>query len=810
MNPIRLRMKAFGSYLHETEVDFTKLGEHPLFLITGATGGGKTTILDAMCFALYCRSTGGRRSWADMRSLGAPEEEETLVEFSFAYRGAVYRWFRSRKTYYSKRADAKKIKEVHECYRKNSQGAWQLLCSGSETRVRAEAEKLLGLTCEQFSQVVVLPQGDFLKLLLSSSLEKARLLQTLFATEKWDHLTRCMRDKASALHKQTGLNDSAQAAILSREEVKDLAALQEKCKALQADCAQAEKALAAAQNRQAACNRAYDLSARAASAYDFLQKREQEQQNAQKRAALAAQRAQQQQAALPQAQALREQAAKLREIAVSRQGALEAARRLDSLQKEIARLEAAAAQNKQQLQQAEQLQKEAQQHWQKGSAFIDGLNQKIEQIPALSAAVEQELHTNAAAAVAADLKPGCPCPVCGSLQHPHPTARSEKLAQLQQHQAEANQAVRTLQSAQKRLKALEQQRENARLRAEKARAVLTELSSSLAAKEASQKEIAAQMQGSESLADLEKAVRSLRQQAGELEKRETQLRQSAADAQNAQAAAKAALEKAQADDIESRTQYQEAMAAFRAQPGVPQQTPRPDDTAARRERETAQQAAAELAGRAGHAAESLENAQHSCKQMEDIEKTGKKLKMRYEATGRLASLLSGKTSQRVPIQQFVLGIMLDDILSSANNLFSDLSGGRYRLLRKKTPAGGNALGGLDLAVLDAASGGERDVGTLSGGELFLASLSLAFGLSDVVQSYSGAVRLDALFIDEGFGSLDQETLDTAMGALLRLQKTGRTIGIISHVTELQTVMQKQIVVSRLPDGSSCIQIEGES
>lgn len=109
-------------------------------------------------------------------------------------------------------------------------------------------------------------------------------------------------------------------------------------------------------------------------------------------------------------------------------------------------------------------------------------------------------------------------------------------------------------------------------------------------------------------------------------------------------------------------------------------------------------------------------------------------------------------------------------------------------------------------VLDAASGGERNVNTLSGGELFLASLSLAFGLSDTVQSYSGAVRLDSLFIDEGFGSLDQETLDTAMNALLRLQKSGRTVGIISHVTELQNVIKKQLVVSRLPDGTSCVQI----
>ena len=90
----------------------------------------------------------------------------------------------------------------------------------------------------------------------------------------------------------------------------------------------------------------------------------------------------------------------------------------------------------------------------------------------------------------------------------------------------------------------------------------------------------------------------------------------------------------------------------------------------------------------------------------------------------------------------------------------------------------------------------------------MASLSLAFGLSDVVQNESGAVRLDALFIDEGFGSLDQETLDTAVGALLRLQSSGRTVGIISHVSELQTMIQTQVAVSVLPDGTSTIKIQG--
>ena len=109
---------------------------------------------------------------------------------------------------------------------------------------------------------------------------------------------------------------------------------------------------------------------------------------------------------------------------------------------------------------------------------------------------------------------------------------------------------------------------------------------------------------------------------------------------------------------------------------------------------------------------------------------------------------------------------------------------------------------------DGQSGGARAVETLSGGELFLASLSLAFGLSSVVQGSSGSVRLDSIFIDEGFGSLDQETLDTAMRALGQVQGAGRMVGIISHVSELKSRIVNQICVSRTPSGSSTLSVSG--
>jgi DNA repair protein SbcC/Rad50 len=151
--------------------------------------------------------------------------------------------------------------------------------------------------------------------------------------------------------------------------------------------------------------------------------------------------------------------------------------------------------------------------------------------------------------------------------------------------------------------------------------------------------------------------------------------------------------------------------------------------------------------------------------------------------------------------------MLDDIVASANIHLSRLSRGRYTLVRTTEVSRGNGAKGLDLAVSDSWCGGERSVNTLSGGEMFLASLSLAFGLSDVVQSYAGGIRLDSLFIDEGFGSLDSETLDTAMNALESLRLSGRLIGVISHVGELSERIPAHIQVKRLADGSSGAAVE---
>jgi exonuclease SbcC len=174
----------------------------------------------------------------------------------------------------------------------------------------------------------------------------------------------------------------------------------------------------------------------------------------------------------------------------------------------------------------------------------------------------------------------------------------------------------------------------------------------------------------------------------------------------------------------------------------------------------------------------------------------------YAVAERIASVASGTNPAGIAFQRFVLATLLDDVLSSATRRFQIMSNGRYSLNRLGERTDRRSPGGLDVEVYDSYTGVARPVNTLSGGEGFLASLSLALGLADVVQAYAGGIRLDAVFVDEGFGSLDPEALDLAFRALVDLQRSGRLVGVISHVPELRERIDARLEVIRTRIGST--------
>ena len=221
MRPISLQIEAFGPYLDRTSIDFEKLNDAGLFLISGSTGGGKTTLLDAMCIALYNRSTGGRRSFPDMRSLTADHTQSTEVTFTFALGGEQYRFYRSLYMKKKRGSEVYTMHDRHECYRLNGEN-WELIVSGAAKTVTDFAQSLLHLTAEQFSQVIVLPQGDFLRLLRASSNEKGEILKTLFACENWKNLVLKLADRQKSIAAKRQQSEALLNSLLEKHGAKDL------------------------------------------------------------------------------------------------------------------------------------------------------------------------------------------------------------------------------------------------------------------------------------------------------------------------------------------------------------------------------------------------------------------------------------------------------------------------------------------------------------------------------------------------------------------------------------------------------------
>ena len=187
--------------------------------------------------------------------------------------------------------------------------------------------------------------------------------------------------------------------------------------------------------------------------------------------------------------------------------------------------------------------------------------------------------------------------------------------------------------------------------------------------------------------------------------------------------------------------------------------------------------------------------QRAHKGLKALRKEFEALEERYRCEGYLAEVTSGKNERNLSFERFVLATWLDEVLQAANQRFDVMSRGRYLLQREEEVTHGSKAAGLNLAVLDSHTDRPRSVTTLSGGEGFLAALSLALGVVDVVQRYAGGTVIETLFIDEGFGNLDSEALDAAMQALVDLQTDGRLIGVISHVREMQERIDAKLKVT---------------
>ncbi len=905
MRPIGLTLQAFGPYLRHTQVDLTAFYPPGLFLICGPTGGGKTALLDAMSFALYGRATGGRRDFAAMRHMGAGEDVPTVVEYDFALGGKTYRFRRTRFVHRVRGTERREFRETHDCYLLE-EGGQTPLAGGSESAVRAYAEGLLHLTAEQFSQVIVLPQGDFLRLLRANSREKGEMLRTLFGVERWKDLGDRLTGRAKALSdrlqevrarresllEQEGAATPEELAARGAEAREQEAALRTQAEQAGIAAEEAVRQLEAARQtarlsqalNQARAEQREAFAAQTAAREQLpLARQEREQaaalQTKAVTAAQAAARLQERREALKKALAAKREAQQVREKAAALQARLpelEAARtRLESRRKtgegfitqcqeaagalpeayrqreavqQVLRAYAERDQRAQALERAEAACREARELTARREAAHRALSKSLEQQEAI-------LRGNAALELAHGLEEGVPCPVCGSVHHSAPAAgdrltldagemaslrEAERTAGQQLQEALAAQGARDREREERRQALTEQEQAlaGAPWTAAEAAANLTKQEETIAglAKSAGMLERARQR-----LQEVEAEGQALARQ--ELETREAlsgrlaraaELDRLAAEAggegpeglqrmdreqaaldgerKALEAQAQALLHTAQEREVQvqrtaaalesAEKALNKAEASMAAVPEPP--TPYPPvetleaEAAQRREQALALR---EAMGRAATRAQKLRETQAA---VEGLSQAFAAQEQDWRRVSRLAQALGGDNAQRLPILQYVLGIMLDEVLARANHYFTVLSRGRYALRLMDAPRSGRGYSGLDLEVLDGASMLPRSIETLSGGEQFLASLSLALGLSEVVQGHTGAVELGALFIDEGFGTLDTETLDTAMKALSLLRGGGRLVGVISHVSELRSRIPSRIEIGRDPEGNSTL------
>ena len=865
MRPLKLTMRAFGPYAGETTIDFEKLEGRHLFLICGPTGAGKTTILDAMCYALYGK-TSGDRTGNHMRSDYASTSEKTEVIFDFMIGGKTYRVIRSPEQMLDKKRGKGQTRTA-------MQASLSELEEGKEVRtlrtgIEEAAGKLLGLNASQFCQVILLPQGDFRKLLVARADEREAILKQLFKTQRFADFQNELRLSLNELLKEKSAGDTELAATLSMAGVSDEKELEEKIKENLLHLEEMKTNHEKAEREYGNFRRDYQRAAILDTHFTTLAKAEAQM------AVLTAGEEEMKQAEedLKRIRSAKELAAYFENLEQIVGDGHEVRKVMDLAAFEKERTTKAAEELRKRSESLEQKKGDIEEcrrkvvemtQWMpKAKAYgatlreVTRLSEKVQEaslkVSELTGAVEKakvrrdkmmeiseslrrDYIFGQAAIFAGQLKDGEPCPVCGSIHHPHPAVSERKLPteeEVKKARQEAEQAskeyddrnllaqqyqvsayvsaISELGNAQAKMRTLEDVPEEFRkpvvLREE-----IHRLNDEVSAWEEESKKTAEEK---------ERAASFLAAAGARYEAAAQQRKKLAEDYGKWQ---KALEEKSRAAGFETPEECKNWYGRRKEEEKIGAAIE--DYRDRRRGTEKVLADEREFLGDSGKPdmillgeKERLFRAeiQNGVKMISDgenrrvlLEETKAKVKdiqSRLEKTGKEASLVSGLYNlargekSRITLERYVLGALLDEVAKAANLRLMDMSHHRYAL-RRMTGDSVDGKGGLTLEVSDSYTGRSRPANTLSGGETFLASLSLALGLADVVQARQGGVRLDTMFIDEGFGTLDPEALNSAMNTLIDLQHTGRLVGIISHVPELEERIDARLKVTPADKGS---------
>ena len=805
MKPLKLVLSAFGPYAGRTEIDFTRLGEQGLYLITGDTGAGKTIIFDALCYALYGETSGGTREASMLRSQYAAADVPTFVELAFRLRGQEYVVRRNPEYQRPAKRGSGLTLERAAAELRYPDARQPVTKTGEVDRA---VKELLGLDYKQFTQIAMIAQGQFRKFLDTNTDERSKIFRELFHTEFYESLQERLKREALDKYKEceelqrrtaqflSGIScaaypeQAAKLALWRQQEFRGCAgeALELVDVVIKLDEAK--------QAQNAAAKSELDEQQRALNAQleGFSQLAELE--NAVRSLQAQKERLQQQADSEAEAKAARErQLAALESAWQEAQAAQLAAaqeqgeqQRLAARKRDLQDVQAMLARYNEELAELEAKRAEYREHMQ-------AYTEKKQKYDALDMAFLQAQ----AGVLAATLKEHEACPVCGSLQHPRPavlpqdTPTEQQVKQAQAAMTSAKAYLGDLAGQGRKLNAgCERQLQ---LTLDKSRELLgcAEPEKLPACLQAEQRRTAEQTQ------ELEARLRPLVQLARQEAQRAAAVTRQRAS--NAQADADAQKRVAELAKVEG--QLQEKTGQLEQQQRLVADV---DEAALRAQGAELAAAQRELEQQDRRLYAAIENNKSITANVRESTEGLRRSEEEYQSLKALADTMNGRLvgKKHVNLETYIQMHYFDKILRRANVRLLQMTSGQYELCREaldndevKT---GNSKTGLDLVVHDHYSGRRRSVKTLSGGESFMASLALALGLADEVQSSAGGIQLDAMFVDEGFGSLDDSALQQAVATLQGLSEGRRLVGIISHVHYLMDMIDTQLVVTKRTNG----------
>lgn len=979
MKPLNLTLHAFGPFEGTQEIDFSRFSDDGIFLITGKTGSGKTTIFDAISFALYGEPSGSVRQSDSLKSDFAPLSETCWAELCFLSQNEKYTVRRTpQQTVLKRNGEPRSLSSTASLTLPNGE-----IISG-KNEVDQKIVQILGLTKDQFRKIVLLPQGEFRSFLDADSKTRQEIFRRIFSTEQYAHFTEMLGEQSKALERRCRELSAAGEGVLRTiasedEEIRslldtdpiDLPLLTKKlgenvitrkreASAQKTELDTLRQELSSIDLQQAEnINRKLQALSETQSALSQLE-RQRPQYELKKQQALRLRRVQalallerqaldskerldgiisrleETEKALPAAkeafqaadtQSQKAQRSQLRLPDLSAQlAALDSAiRLLDEIAQKESELSQCRTMEKTFAQQLKMLELLAQRAVLRAQADdLREKQQKLSILPEIVSAYKQALEaaerasaqyvdilnryaSRQAGELAKNLRPGEPCPVCGSREHPNPVsleglptqAEMDKSHQqmtslreeVQEQTVECTRALSLLEDGtswdihdDKLLPLIEEECSAAREQEETLRREIASIEEQLrlleaestlqnenclsldflaaqksqienkhAANEAKEQALAGSLQELE--AKIPEGPREdFPMQREALQREISSINREGLDAQSAyQAAAlqkdrlEKQLESLSASKSEEIVRLQEAKKAFlqelsaagyrdagsyreekQSLPSLPQLEAEMKDyeDALRRNEILQEQLTAEVGSKTPYPLEEMRQRQETLSQtvaqMEDtflrlqssIQQDEKalcylkqnlaslqKADEQFRTVGTLYKLSAGMNQKNLSFERFILGSFFDEIIQNANLRLLSLSSGRYSVSRKQEKEKGRRASGLDLEVLDIYTGKYRGTNTLSGGESFLTSLALALAVADVISAVSGGVEVNTMFIDEGFGSLDAQSLEIAVESLLSLREGGRLIGIISHVQSLIDYIPARIEVAASPKGS---------